>query len=62
MVDEMKLIYIAGILALVGCQSQPTNKANEKPVEAAKNAPIKTSTGVIIQPYDREEIQRKKVD
>jgi uncharacterized lipoprotein YajG len=57
----MKLIYIAGILALVGCQSQPTNKANEKPLEA-KNAPIKTSTGVIIQPYDREEIQRKKVD
>jgi len=53
------------ILALIGCQnqSQPTPKKPTKVVnQKAETIPpkeIHTPTGVVIKPYDREEIQRK---
>ena len=58
----LRIIAISlGILGLVGCQSQPS-----KPIESPKTTPpekpseIHTPTGVVIKPYDREEIQRQQ--
>jgi hypothetical protein len=58
----LRIIVISlGILGLVGCQSQPS-----KPIESPKTTPpakpteIHTPTGVVIKPYDREEIQRQQ--
>ncbi|OTG73930.1 hypothetical protein B9T23_13025 [Acinetobacter terrae] len=51
-----------GLVGLVGCQSLPAPETKEpaKPVSSEKKE-IKSPSGVVITPYDREEIQRKKM-
>ena len=50
------------LIGLVGCQSLPAPESKQppKPVPAEK-PDIKTPSGVVITPYEREEIQRKKM-
>lgn len=50
------------LIGLVGCQSLPAPEGKQppKPVPAEK-PDIKTPSGVVITPYEREEIQRKKM-
>ena len=57
-----QIVIGLGLIGLVGCQSLPTPQQPEvekKPSTEKKT--IKTSDGVVITPYDREEIQRKKM-
>lgn len=52
------------LISLVGCQSQPlqpTVQPKTVPEEITKPKEIRTSTGVVIKPYELEEIQRKPV-
>lgn len=50
------------LIGLVGCQSLPTPESKQPPKPAPAEKPdIKTPSGVVITPYEREEIQRKKV-
>ncbi|CAB1214045.1 tetratricopeptide repeat protein [Acinetobacter bouvetii] len=60
-IDKKWLIGL-GMMGLVGCQSLPApeTKTAPKPAPAEKKE-IKTPDGVIITPYEREEIQRKKM-
>ncbi|OTG66211.1 hypothetical protein B9T25_10415 [Acinetobacter sp. ANC 4470] len=51
-----------GLIGLVGCQSLPTPQQPEAEKKTStEKKDIKTSDGVVITPYDREEIQRKKM-
>jgi len=51
-----------GLIGLVGCQSLPTPETNKaEPTPSSEKKEIKTPSGVVITPYDREEIQRKKM-
>ena len=57
-----RLSILATIVTVAGCQSLPQpaeKKIPEKPTQADKEQ--KTSSGVTIHPYDREEIQRQKI-
>lgn len=50
------------LIGLVGCQSLPTPESKQPPKPAPAEKPdIKTPSGVVITPYEREEIQRKKM-
>ena len=57
-----QIVIGLGLIGLVGCQSLPAPQqpAVEKKPSTEKKT-IKTSDGVVITPYDREEIQRKKM-
>ncbi|MGE8562001.1 MAG: tetratricopeptide repeat protein [Acinetobacter sp.] len=52
-----------GLIGLVGCQSLPTPETQkQKPSPSpSEKKEVNTPSGVIITPYDREEIQRKKM-
>lgn len=56
-------VSLAVILALVGCQTTPQQKAKtSKPVEKPKTThTVPTPDGVKITPYDHPEIKREKV-
>lgn len=57
-----QLIIGFGLIGLVGCQSlapEPDRQPKKPPTPEKKE--IKTPSGVTITPYDREEIQRKKM-
>ena len=52
------------LITLVGCQSQPLKPMVQPKTisqEITKPKEIQTSTGVVIKPYELEEIQRKQV-
>ena len=57
-----QIVIGLGLIGLVGCQSLPAPQqpAVEKKPSTEKKT-IKPSDGVVITPYDREEIQRKKM-
>ena len=51
-------------IGLVGCQSLPTPDASSKeapPAPSSEKKDVKTPAGVVIRPYEREEIQRQKM-
>ncbi|OTG59181.1 hypothetical protein B9T29_13150 [Acinetobacter sp. ANC 3903] len=61
--QHKQCLIALGLIALVGCQSLPTpdeNKQPAKPVPTEKRD-TKAASGVVITPYEREEIQRKKM-
>ena len=50
------------LIGLVGCQSLPAPESKQPPKPATAEKPdIKTPSGVVITLYEREEIQRKKM-
>ncbi len=59
----IKPVFVLGCLLLAGCQSLPTPEQPEKKVRPLpeKPAEIHTPSGVIIKPYDQEEIIRKQL-
>lgn len=57
-----KIALSLGIVVLVGCQSLPIPPSQDSKKSPSSEKPeIKTPSGVIITPYEREEIQRKKM-
>ena len=57
-----QLIIALALIGLGGCQSLPTVESKpEKPSEPIEKKEIKTPTGIVIRPYEREEIKRKKM-
>lgn len=57
------LILGMGLAGLVGCQSLPESKPAPQPDQekTIERKTIRTPTGVVIHPYEQEEIQRKKL-
>ncbi len=55
-------LIILSLIALAGCQSLPAPESKQplKPAQTEK-PDIKIASGVVITPYDREEIQRQKI-
>lgn len=50
-----------GLVALVGCQSNPTPKPTQAEVKVSPTNAVKTPEGIKITPYAREEIKRESV-
>ena len=57
------LILGMGLAGLVGCQSLPESRPAPQPDQekTTERKTIRTPTGVVIHPYEQEEIQRKKL-
>lgn len=57
-----KIALSLGIVVFVGCQSLPIPPSQDSQKSPSSEKPeTKTPSGVIITPYEREEIQRKKM-
>jgi hypothetical protein len=57
-----KIVLSLGAVVLVGCQSLPMpSTQNTKKSPSAEKPEVKTPSGVVITPYERDEIQRKKM-
>lgn len=55
-------LIILSLIALAGCQNLPAPESKQPPKPAqTEKRDIKTPAGVVITPYEREEIQRKKM-
>lgn len=58
-----KTLMSAIVLGLAGCQSlqAPVQKSSETPVQKTAPKDIRDPSGVIIHPYDRPDIERKRI-
>lgn len=61
--QHKQCLIALGLIGLVGCQSLPTSDESKQPAKPVptEKQDIKTPSGVVITPYEREEIQRKKM-
>ena len=63
LMSSKNVLIIISLLALVGCETLPTEKAPEQKTNTAQSTKptIATPDGVTITPYDRPEIKRENL-
>lgn len=54
-------VITLGLVALVGCQSNPTTKPTQPEVKLPPSNTVNTPDGIKITPYEREEIKRQSL-